>query len=1096
MKFRRSIAVVALACLLGAVPANRPAQTSNTCLAFLSENLAKGRQNFYTYFIFSDQRAEVREGDVLSYSIFLDPKNPVAKGGIDADFSDGGTPLRDLHLSDERGIDSHGDGLLTPAVGQWYERRIPLKGQAGRTFTLWRFAFEGDAFGKYVQWIDDLAIQHADGTRTPIYVDGPPVTRRLEMSDGYTKYPFCVVVDRSKVKPGADLTALVAQLEVQGKKLADLQKAREDIALVKAFLKSTPDPAVEGHLKEAEAMLNAVEQKDASAEEVQAVLHAANHALSHTHPVMRKYTGDLVGHAHIDLQWLWEWQEGLVVTHDTFNQAVKFMNEFPGFTFSQSSSWLYQAVEEQYPELFKQIQQKVKKGQWELVGGRVCEGDTNMISPESHARQFLYGQRYFREKFGKTAKVAWEPDTFGHTAQMPQIAKLGGCDSYYFCRGGKETPLFWWSALDGTKVLAFDEPASGSWYNGDLSYGQFREMLDFEKKTGSKDMLWVYGVGNHGGGPTREMIETALGWMKDPAKPKVRFATATEFFDKLRTYDLKKIPTIQSELNPVFDGCYTTHSEVKQANRQAEAMTSAAEAIATLASLHGFKYPKEAFRRNWEEICYNHHHDTLPGSGVHAPYEKTKIQLGRVVAEDRDIIQRAMESMTVRVTAPKGVSQMVFNPTGWTRSGWVEAYLVHSGWDQDSGVRPEAAVAIAPDGTKYPVQVVDALAKKVRFWAGAVPAFGYKVFRFESGPSTGRLAVGNPFTVETSRFRVSIDREKGVISSLYDKRANRELAKGGLGRLEAHFEGPGGMSAWVIGKISRVVPLEVISATVEPGGNETRFRIEYRLPAHNSVSKESRFVQTIHIDEQTSQIDVDVAADWNAVGTGNEPTPMVRVAFDTGLESPTATYETPFGSVSRPTDNTEGAALQWGDLRDARGGLAILNDSKHGYSAAGSTMRLTLIRSSYEPDPVPNPGHHVWRYALVPHGPEANGASLTKIATEFNIPLFSASVPYDAHGDAPLQFSVLSLSDDRVVPTALKRSEDGSDLVVRAFMATKDASAGSIGVKTPVASAEVVNFIEDRMGPATVSGSTIALPLRGFEIKTVKVKLPKVRQKP
>ncbi|HWA82892.1 MAG TPA: hypothetical protein VG820_05645, partial [Fimbriimonadaceae bacterium] len=567
-----------------------------------------------------------------------------------------------------------------------------------------------------------------------------------------------------------------------------------------------PDPALQGHIEEAEAMIKQVESKEATPDEIQAVLHAAQHALSHTHPVMEQYTGHLVGHAHIDLQWLWEWQEGIVFSHDTFAQAVKFMDEYPGFTFSQSSSALYETTQEHYPDLFKKIQEKVKNGQWEIVGGRVCEGDTNMLSPESHARHFLYGQRYFRENFGKTAIVGWEPDTFGHTIQMPQILKLGGCKYYYFCRGGKGKPLFWWQGLDGTKVLAFDEPASGSWYNSDLSYKQFQEMLDFEQNIGSKDMLWVYGVGNHGGGPTREYIETALGWMKDPSKPKVKFSTATQFFKKLETYDLTKIPVIDQELNPVFDGCYTTHSEIKQLNREAEATTSSAEAVAAVASLEGYKYPKAAFKQNWTDICFNHHHDTLPGSGIHAPYERTKTELGRVIADDKDIITRALETLTIRVT-PKsgGVNMMVFNPTGWTRSGWVETWLVKSGFDPDHTLDPAHTVAEAPDGKRYPVVLLDPPSRRVRFWAADIPPFGYRVFHLTDGDwEKPAIKVDeDAYRVETDRWIVEFDRHDGCISRLYDKKANKECVApgGGMGRLEAHYENPAGMSAWVIGKI-------------------------------------------------------------------------------------------------------------------------------------------------------------------------------------------------------------------------------------------------------------------------------------------------------
>ncbi|AIE87473.1 alpha-mannosidase [Fimbriimonas ginsengisoli] len=1084
---------------LAAISAHFPVRAqADTCLAFVSSNLAHGRENFFTYYKFSDQRIAIKEGDVLVYSVFLDPKNPVAKGGLDVDFADDKDSLRDIHLKDTQGLDCHGDTVLTPAIGKWYVRRIPLVGQAGRTTVAWNANFEGDEFGPYVQWLDDIYVEHADGTRTPVYTNGLPPTRQLVNSNGYSKLPIFISVDRSKVVEGANTAALVAQVEAAGKRIASLENARRDIEFARGFLKGNPDPALEGHIREAAALLDAVERKEnASPEEIQAALHAANHALSHTHPVMEKYTGHLVGHAHIDLQWLWEWQEGLVVTHDTFNQAAKFMDEFPGFTFSQSSSWLYKAVEEQYPALFKTIQQKVKKGQWELVGGRVCEGDTNMISPESHARQFLYGQRYFREKFGKTARVAWEPDTFGHNAQMPQIAKLGGCDAYYFCRGGKEKPLFWWTALDGTKILTFDEPATGSWYNSDLSYKQFQEMLDFRDKTGSKDMLWVYGVGNHGGGPTREMIQEALGWMKDPTKPKVRFSTATEFFDKLRTYDLKKIPTIQDELNPVFDGCYTTHSEIKQLNRQAEAMTTAAEAIATVASLRGFAYPKASFRRNWEEICFNHHHDTLPGSGIHAPYEKTKVQLQRVVFDDRDIIQRAMESMAVQVTAPKGISQMVFNPTGWTRSGWVETYLVKSGWDADSGVTPENAVAVAPDGAKFPVQLIDGPSRKIRFWAGNVPAFGYKVFNFQIGTvPKPKVRMTGEGSFETDAYQVTFDVKRGLITSLFDKRLKREMAGSSLGRLENHFEGPGGMSAWVIGAISKVEPLECVDHAVTGTPEHVEVRFDYVLKAHNSLSRDTKVTQRFVLDTRKPTIETDVDCDWNAIGTGDEPSPMLRVAFDTATTATSARYEIPFGSIDRKSDGREFPALQWAD----QSGIAVLNDSKHGYSSDGKTLRLTLIRASHDPDPVPNPGHHHWRYSIVPHGSEMNYAQLTEIATEFNIPLFNASVPYDARGDQPLEYRTITMGTDPVVPTALKRSEDGNDLILRFFQASGQPSARySARIFPFFKRASWVNFVEDPLsiagqsdvgtGSAGPDGGRLIYDLRPFEIRTVKIQL-------
>jgi hypothetical protein len=386
------------------VPTQQTA-AKDTCIAFVSENLAKGNNNFHTYYRFAEVRFTVRAGDVLVYDVYLDPRNPVAKGGIDIQFADEKPELRDLEAEDQNGFRAHGDGLLEPARGKWYTRRIPLGKALGRTSASWQVVFEGDLPGTYVQFVDNVHVLHADGTKTAVYENGLPPARAMVINSGYTTKPALTTVERARLA-SAELDAVIADVKRAAERVRVFEEARRELSLAKQFLERSPDAHLAKHIQEASALLDAMEEKEtATAEEMQAALHSAKSALSHAHPAMAKYTGHLVGHAHIDLQWLWEWQEGIVASGDTFKQALKFMDEFPGFTFSQSSSCIYEAVEEHYPEVFKGIQKKVKSGQWELVGGRVCEGDTNMISPESHARHFLYGQRYFREKFGRSAIV-------------------------------------------------------------------------------------------------------------------------------------------------------------------------------------------------------------------------------------------------------------------------------------------------------------------------------------------------------------------------------------------------------------------------------------------------------------------------------------------------------------------------------------------------------------------------------------------------------------------------------------------------------------------------------------------------------------------
>ncbi len=1094
-------ACLSLTPLLLAIVMSRPQSGQDaTCLAFVTTNLAKGNGNWYTYVTFANKRVTFRAGDTLAYTILLDPANPMPKGGIDIKF-DRGDDFRELGIVDQNGIRGHGDGELPQAIGKWYTRHFPMDAVAGRTATAWQMDEEGDKDGQYCQFLRDLVVEHKDGSKEVVYGGGAIPMMDVESHNGYTENPSLVQVPVDLVTN--DTKAAVQKAVNLGKQQQKVASIQHDLDFVRKFLKRNPNPELQVHLDEAESMLTKMQSEEVGPDTIEQILHTAQHAMSHAHPEMEKYTGHLVGHAHIDLQWLWEWQEGMVAAYDTFNQATKFMDEFPGFTFSQSSSCLYETIQENWPDLFKKIQQKVKAGQWEIVGGRVCEGDTNMISPESHIRQFLYGQTYFRENFGKTATVGWEPDTFGHTIQMPQILKLGGCTSYYFCRGGKGKPLFWWEGLDGTKMLSFDEPASGSWYNSDLSYKQFQEMLDFQDNTGSKDMLWVYGIGNHGGGPSREYIETALSWMKDPAKPKVKFSTATQFFDKLRTYDLTKIPVVNQELNPVFDGCYTSHAEVKQLNRHAEYTTGSAEAVATVASLFGYAYPHEAFKQNWTDICFNHHHDTLPGSGIHAPYERTKTVLGRVLADDRDIETRALETLSIRQTPyADGISLMVFNPSGWARSGMVRTWLVTSGWS-GRGLDTKNCVADDPTGKSVPVKELDPISHLAEFEATDVPAFGWKVFHIHNGPQQGRSlpshiqaiphdpsddpSFESGLDLVNDRLGIAFNKETGAVTRIREVSAGTRTMDfvGTFGLPELNTEHDDGMSAWVLGKVQNVQNCPVVSHGSGPGW----VSFTHSIPWGGTKTGESTLKQTFHLEGR--EIIVDVDCNWQAVGTSEYGAPLLRVAFDTGLRNPTATYEVPFGALTRPTDGQECAALNWADVSDGNNGIAVLNDSKSGYSCQGNVLRLSMIRSSTGPDPDPNPGHFHWRYAIVPHKGDYRTASLPRLGDEFQAPLMTATVPFDGHGNAPRQWSLLGVSDLNVLVTGVKRAEGSDDLIVHLYDAGGQGAKGSLHVNVPVAGASSVNFIEDKLGDAKPVSDSIPLALHKFEIQCFRLKLNK-----
>jgi alpha-mannosidase len=1019
----------------------------DTCLMFGANNLANGGGNFFIYCTFSRAKFALRAGDVLEYEVYLNPTNPVVGGGIDFDTDKAN--LRDSRSDDQSGINAHADAHLEPAKGKWYHRKIKLDKLAGQETRKWSIVFEGDAGGAYAQFIDNVAIVHGDGSRDVVYDNGEAPENPSSGREGYSRQVLLKAIPRSQITDGIDLMPVLAR-EMQNLLLkGKLNDLRAQVEIVYKFADKVSDSHLKTHAEEAKALLLKAEASDSlDAESVQSLIHQVHESLGHEHPEMRKYTGHLVGHAHIDFQWLWEWSETVQVCKDTFGQALKFMDEFPGFKFSQSSSALYATTEENHPEIFKGIQKQVAAGNWELVGGRVCEGDEHMISHESHARHFLYGQRYFRERFnGKQAAVGWEPDTFGHTWHMPQILLLGGCKYFYFCRGGgKKDPMFWWQAPDGSKVLAFEEPATGGWYNGDVAVNRFERLLDFAGKTGAKDMLWVYGVGNHGGGPTRENINAALGFQQLSFLPGVRFSTATEFFHRLESYDMSKLPTVCGELNSTssagFYGTYTSHSDIKRWNRDAEAITESAEAIAAISSRYGFAYPGKEFRRNWEDITWNHHHDTLPGTSIHPSYNKSEAMYKRVIESSRKISNDALKYLATKVRT-EGDGVLVFNPTGFARDGVV-----------DLG-----------DSNPY-------------LFVKDVPKFGYRWYPWPRNTTASSVSISADGTVlENAQFKVVIDPKRGLVASIFDKQAKREcIASGGSGnRLEIHWEQPGGMSAWTIGKIEKV------DALTDP----VKLKVSESDGVRVTVAWDRKFQatmlhQSVTLAERGAP-EFALATEWKELGAKGKPSPFLKVAFDVAGDAPKFISQIPFGTIERPADNTEVPALKWSALAGANGGAAILNDCKHGYSAAGNTIRLSLIRSNYDPDPRPNDRPQSARWVFLPITGPLVASTVTAAAESFNHPLLSAAASANPSGSLPSEMSFLSTAQPNVLVTGLKKAEDDNDLVARVYEIDGVASDASLKLAWKTSRNSIVNFMED-----VIEGSQPG-NLRPHEIRTLKI---------
>ncbi len=354
---------------------------------------------------------------------------------------------------------------------------------------------------------------------------------------------------------------------------------------------------------------------------------------------MEEKTLYMIGNAHIDPVWLWQWQEGYHEVIATFRSALDRLTEYDEFVFVASSAALYAWVEHSDPVMFAEIKARIAEGRWHVVGGWWIEPDCNIPGGESLVRQALYGQRYFREKFGVTAATGYNVDSFGHNATLPQILRKAGQRYYVFLRPmphEKDLPshLFWWEADDGSRVLAFRVMFEYCTWSKDLE-AHIRRCGDALKAPFDTGMGF-FGVGNHGGGPTRENIESIRRLSTQPDLPRLVLSDPDTFFAHVESQDLP-IPVVHDELQHHASGCYAAHSGVKRWNRTAENRLIAAEkwsAVAALAT--GQPYPRAEFTRAWQGVLFNQFHDILAGTALEIAYEDARHLYGEALtAADR-----------------------------------------------------------------------------------------------------------------------------------------------------------------------------------------------------------------------------------------------------------------------------------------------------------------------------------------------------------------------------------------------------------------------------------------------------------------------------
>lgn len=805
-----------------------------------------------------------------------------------------------------------------------------------------------------------------------------------------------------------------------------------------------------------------------------------------------------IGHSHIDVAWTWQLKHTRYKSVRNFSTAVNFMNRYPRYRFVQSQPQLYRYVKEDQPELYRRIQEKIAQGQWVAEGGMWIESDCVIPSGESLIRQFLHGKAFFKNELGTDSRVVWLPDAFGFTAALPQIMKKCGMDYFVTSKLSwnqvNDLPMdtFLFVGIDGSEMPSYflttpelrtpnirKELPYKKTYNGLLTPKAMNvAWKNYKQKNIADNVLIAYGWGDGGGGPNKEMLETAEA-VRD-LDGYYRFDTPdlhsylTHLFGEVPAHT--PLPRWVGELYlECHRGTYTAEAKAKKNNRRAEILISAAEKFSVLASQCGGEYPRAALDEAWKLILLNQFHDIIPGTSIKEVYDDCAIQYRQVFELCQTALQKALATIADGVVTTQD-AVLVFNAASFPATSLIE--LATEGDFQLSTI----------EGVPLPMQSLEN--GNCLFLCQEVPANGYRVYHKQAIAASAAqqtLPTGES-SFSSTYYSITLDAQ-GNLTSIFDKVNCRELLKAGCrGNLFQVFEDkPINHNAWDIDCFYEEKQWEINEVTsiecIEAGALRTVIRIQKKFLS-------STFSQDIILYNHLPRIDFKTTVDWK------QQELLVKVAFPVDVHAATARYEIQFGSLERPTHrNTsweqarfEVYAHKWADVSEGNFGVSLLNDCKYGYDINGSDMRLTLIKSPIYPNPVSGQERHEFTYSIYSHSGDWAHSDLLRQAYLLNYPLYTQDLqPGHTQGYTGDGLSAVSSDKANVLVDTIKYAENSDDIVVRVFEAQNCRSEVTLRFAFSVAEVYETDMLENSLAPLPIVGDTLQFTIEPFEVKTFKL---------
>lgn len=724
----------------------------------------------------------------------------------------------------------------------------------------------------------------------------------------------------------------------------------------------------------------------------------------------------MAGHSHIDVAWLWTIREVVRKSARTFSNNISLMDAYPQFKFSQSQAVLYDFMKRYYPDIFEKIKEKVKAGQWEVIGNAWVEADTNLASGESLIRQLLFGREFFLKEFGVSSEVYSLPDCFGFTWALPQIIKRSGMKYFYtsklFYNDTNEFPVstFRWKSHSGDEVLAYLLKEA---YQSDCNPKYIRDVRHNNRQNNLVDAsLGMFGYGDGGGGCTYDMVERLDSIAKMPGVAKVTNGFITDFFKKIEG-KFNELPVWDGEMYyENHRGTFTSQAFIKKNNRRGEFRLRNTEILSLLTGID----KKDTLEEIWKILLTNQFHDILPGTSIHEAMEYTREDYKRMHKMLDEVDSELLTAFNQGIS-PAMDSVVVFNPLNWSVSSLVSLKV-------DEGITG----ACDPSGKAMASAVNNGI---LTFRAEDLPPLGYKAFTLTKEACNEAPVTAAKNLLENEHLRVTID-ENGLIDEIYDKSADRQILTGKGNLLTISFDKPYHESAWNLEfdyqkkywELTKADSIEVIEQS--PVRGVIRVTRSFN---------QSKITQDYILEKGKPTLDFETTVDWQ------EREKVLKAAFPVDIRSRMASCEIAHGAAEYPTHyNTsydlakfEFCAHKWADLSEGGYGVSIINDCKYGYNVHENVMKITLMRGPICPDPQGDIGVSTFRYSIYPHFGNWRDADTVKLGFIENNPPTASIVK--GNGGADREKSYAYISADNMVLDALKPAQDGNAIIVRMYEA-------------------------------------------------------------